>query len=316
MGNYQIRPFTANEIPQITALQQAYQQVYPHASVVPGEVYLSPGFEQGKNIFCAFDEKGQVQGYAPVFPNLSEEKRYPHILWTEVKAHPLFKGSKAVKEALFDQVIKRTREIQQAHPKNKCRLTFQYHPTEMASIQFVQSHGCAHSESVFRLLRDLSGELMDAPLPPNKIEVRPWKIESEVDLQAYVLARNEAFPEATITPADWQAFLHSDSMNEGTTITAFDGQEICGCVTAYWDEAISQRLGQKVGFTEYIFVREKWRKQGIAAFMITQAMSYLKEHGREAAFLEVKAANEKALSVYYRLGYVKVDETRLYVLDM
>ena len=50
--------------------------------------------------------------------------------------------------------------------------------------------------------------------------------------------------------------------------------------------------------------------------MITQAMSYLKEHGREAAFLEVKAANEKVLSVYYRLGYVKVDETRLYVLDM
>ena len=157
---------------------------------------------------------------------------------------------------------------------------------------------------------------MDAPQPPNKIEVRPWKIESEADLQAYVQARNEAFPEAPITPADWQPSFDSDSMHEGTTITAFDGQEICGCVTAYWDEAISQRVGQKVGFTEYIFVREKWRKQGIAAFMINQAMRYLKEHGREAAFLEVKAANEKALSVYTRLGYVKVDETRLYVLDV
>jgi ribosomal protein S18 acetylase RimI-like enzyme len=221
-----------------------------------------------------------------------------------------------MKEALFDQVINRTREIQQAHPKNKCQLTFQYHPTEIASIKFVQSHGCAHTESVFRLLRDLSKELKDAPQPPNNIEVRPWKIESEADLQAYVRARNDAFPEAPITTADWQAFLNSDSNKEGTTITAFDGQEICGCVTAYWDEAISQRVGQKIGFTEYIFVREKWRKQGIAAFMITQAMKYLKQHGREAAFLEVKAANEKALSLYYRLGYVKVDETRLYVLDV
>jgi ribosomal protein S18 acetylase RimI-like enzyme len=43
---------------------------------------------------------------------------------------------------------------------------------------------------------------------------------------------------------------------------------------------------------------------------------YLKEHGREAAYLEVKASNQRALDLYYRLGYKLIDETRLYVLHL
>ncbi len=58
-------------------LQQAYQQVYPHASVIPGEVYLSSGFEAGKNICCAYDESGSLLGYAPLFPALTEDPKHP-----------------------------------------------------------------------------------------------------------------------------------------------------------------------------------------------------------------------------------------------
>ncbi len=50
--------------------------------------------------------------------------------------------------------------------------------------------------------------------------------------------------------------------------------------------------------------------------MICQGLVFLKEHDREAAFLEVKAANQHTLDLYYRLGYQLIDETRLYVLEL
>ena len=111
MSSYKIRNFTPEDIPQVMALQQAYQQVYPNASVIPGEVYLSSGFEDGKNIFCAFDESGCLQGYAPLFPNLTIEPHIPHTIWAEVKVSPELASPRDVKDLLFERVVDRTREI-------------------------------------------------------------------------------------------------------------------------------------------------------------------------------------------------------------
>ena len=110
------------------------------------------------------------------------------------------------------------------------------------------------------MLRDLSAEIPFVPAPA--INIRPWRMESVPEQQAYVDARNEAFPEAPVSLADWQYFLSSPAWQSGTCITAFDGQEIAGSVTVYWDEAINQQAGRQAGYTEYIFVRSKWRKRG------------------------------------------------------
>jgi ribosomal protein S18 acetylase RimI-like enzyme len=172
-----------------------------------------------------------------------------------------------------------------------------------------------YTESVFRMMCDLAQELA-VVTPPDGIDVRRWRMESEQEQQAYVQARNEAFPEAPVALADWQYFLSSPAWQEGTTITAFDGQEIVGSVAVYWDETISQMTGKKVGLTEYIFVRASRRRRGIAAYLIQQGLGYLKEHGREAACLEVRATNQHALDLYHRLGYRVIDENRFYVLEL
>ena len=88
MSSFEIRKFTAQDIPDVMSLQRAYEQLYPHGMVVPGEVYLSAGFEEGENVLCAFDAQGCLQGYAPVFPNLTEQPGSPHTIWAEVKVAP------------------------------------------------------------------------------------------------------------------------------------------------------------------------------------------------------------------------------------
>ena len=202
MSSFRIRKFTSDDIPQVMVLQRAYQGLYPHAAVIPGEVYLSPGFEDGKNVFCAFDESGCLQGYAPLFPNLTEDSQIPHTVWAEVKVSPDLAFPRELKDLLFEQILNRTREITQAFPGHDTRLTFQYHPSETTSIDYVTSRGCSYTESVFRLMCDLSQEIPVVPTPA-QIDIRPWRMESEVEQQPYVQARNEAFPEAPVTLADW-----------------------------------------------------------------------------------------------------------------
>ena len=315
MSSLLIRNFTPDDIPQVMELQQAYQKGYPNAAVIPGEAYLSPSFCDGKNIFCAFDEGGILQGYAPLFPVLTEAPEAPHTIWAEVKVSPELGYPLEVKDALFERILDRAKEVVQTCPGHPVQLSFQYHPSETSSIEYVTSRGGIYSESVFRMMCDLTQELPAVP-SPEQIEVRPWRMESEKEQRAYVQARNEVFSDAPVTLADWQAFLHLPSWETGTTFTAFDQQEIVGSVTVYWDESISQQVGRKIGFTEYIFVRKNWRKRGIAPFMIYQGLIYLKQHGREAALLEVKATNQRALDLYYGLGYQLVDESRLYVFTL
>jgi len=315
MSSLLIRNFTPDDIVQVMELQQEYQKVYPNANVIPGEAYLSPSFCDGKNIFCAFDERGFLQGYAPLFPVLTEVPQATHTIWAEVKVDPQSLCPQDVKDCLFERILNRAEEVVQPSPGHPVQMIFQYHPSETFSIEFVISRGGVYSESVFRMMRDLTQEL-PAISTPEQIEVRPWRMESEKEQLAYVQARNEVFSDAPVTLADWQSFLHSASWDTGTTFTAFDQQEIVGSVAVYWDETISQQIGRKTGFTEYIFVRENWRKRGIAPFMIYQGLIYLKKHGREAALLEVKAANQRALDLYYGLGYQLIDESRLYVLPL
>jgi ribosomal protein S18 acetylase RimI-like enzyme len=315
MSRLTICKFTPEDIPQIMLLQRAYQQVYPSATIIPGEVYLSPGFENGNNIICAFDENHALQGYAPLYPNLPSESQTPATVWAEVKAHPGLSTPQEVKDPLFERVVNRTKEIIGRTPRHKTRLTFQYHPTETRSIEYVISKGCAYTESVFRMMCPLARDFPRVS-PPEQITVKRWRMETKEEQQTYIQARNEAFPETPVAIEDWENFLASPAWQDGITITAFDREEIVGSVAVYWDEAIVQMTGKKAGYTEYIFVREKWRKRGIASYLVNQGLRYLKEHGREAAFLEVRANNQQALELYVKSGYKVIDESRLYVLEI
>ena len=225
MSSFSIREFTADDIPQIMALQKAYQQAYPNAVIIPGEVYLSPGFEEGKNIFCAFDERGTLQGYAPQFPNITEDPHIPHTIWAEIKVNPRENFPVTLKDILFERVKQRSRKIISKQPMQHVQLAFQYHPSEKASIEFILSRGFKYAESVYRMMHDLAQELHDVPRPED-IDFRLSRMENPQEQQAYIQAQNEAFPEAPITLADWKAFISSNAWQDGRNITAFDGQEV------------------------------------------------------------------------------------------
>jgi GNAT superfamily N-acetyltransferase len=316
MNTITIQPLDVSQLAAIGELQAAYSAMYADAPIISGEIYLSPAFDAGRNLFCAFGENGELLGYAPLYPVLMrDDSGLPHTLWTEIKVHPKVDSPNEIKDCLLEHILLRAREVTQDFPGHPIHLIFQYFPSETASIDYVISKGCRHTESVFTMRRDLSEEIQ-AAVSVEGIVMRPWKMESEAEQQMYVDVRNLCFPEAPTAPGEWQYFMQSPMWAVGTTYAAFHGDQLMGNVSVFWNEAENEQTGKKIGYTEFIFVHPDWRGKNIARALITLGLKHLKEYGLEEAHLEVKAQNRNALRLYQNLGYEVIRESRFYVLSL
>jgi ribosomal protein S18 acetylase RimI-like enzyme len=298
------------------ALQHAYNNAHKKVkNIIPGEVYLSPGFAAGKNVFCAFTEDCSLQGYAALFANIATAPDVPHRVWAVVKVNPLLTSPHPLQDELFNWAVNRAGIITQPFPGHEKQLTFQHHVSEVDVIEYLKSKGCVYTESVFRMSYNLSGEPLVPPVPGN-IDVNYCLMDDVTKQQIYVTARNEAFPASATTLTDWQFFLSTIISEKGKVIAAYENQELVGSALIYWDEALNRRIGIEIGTTEYIFVRDGWRKKGIASYMIYLGLKHLKDHGLKQAHLEVYASNQNALDLYKKLGYKVINETQLFVLKI
>lgn len=316
MKKITIAPFDRSRLAAIAELQSAYSRMYPDAPVIPGEVYLSPAYEGGRNLLCAVDENGSLIGYAPLYPVLIRDASHlPHTLWTEIKVDPRVDAPHEIKDCIWEQLLIRVREITSKCAGHPIHLTFQYFPSETASIAYVLSKGCRHTESVFTMRRDLSQDIRN-PLDVDHVVIRPWKMESAAEQEMYVAVRNQCFPEAPVALEEWQYFMQSPMWAVGTTYAAFVGEQLIGNTSVFWNEAENADTGRKVGYTEFIFVHPGWRGKNIARELITHGLRHLKENGLEEAHLEVKAENRNALKLYQDLGFEVIRESGFYVLSL
>jgi ribosomal protein S18 acetylase RimI-like enzyme len=284
--------------------------------VIPGEVYLSPVFDEGRNVLCAVDESGNLAGYTPMYPQFNRPGAPgPHRIWTGVRADPSHADALAVKDLLFDCMLARARKIAGTHPDEAAEIVFQYFPFETENIAFVRAKGCAYTGGIFEMARDLHQPIPDVPLP-ERITVRRWRMETVEEQEAYVAARNEALPGSPAVLEDLQYFFASPHWAAGCAIAAFDGDTLVGCVSAYPDVEGNRQRTAQAGFTEDIFVRPAWQGRGIGKRIIAAALTFLEERGYDEAHLQVSATNRNALRVYEDLGYRVIRESGMYALPI
>jgi ribosomal protein S18 acetylase RimI-like enzyme len=312
MSSFHIKNLQKDEIPALMQVQQEYARHYPGVQVLPGELYLSPAFHQGQDIFCAYHPNGQMLGYSVVYAQLAGEgTKTRHTVWAEVKVVPSMNHVKTLRDSLLDHVLKRTRILTSIHPDLPIELIFQYFPYEEESISFIKSSGFQYSKSVYSMQSDLNKHLPSVPIPSG-FQLKPWRLETQSEREQYVQARNQCFPDSPISLEEWIYFMGSPSWSTGTNFAVFENNELVGCLTAYWDTEQNLNLEHKIGYTEYIFVRPQWGGRGIASAMISAALKFLKENGIHYAQLQVKTENRNALRLYEKLGYVISQESGLY----
>jgi len=121
-----MRAYAPSDATRVRNLQVRYAQAYPGAAVISREVYSYPAFQGGRNVRGAFDPQGDLVGYAPMFPQPVPEGQIaaPHVIWAEIKADPAIEEPVVLKEALWDWVLRRAREIREALPPHPMELRF------------------------------------------------------------------------------------------------------------------------------------------------------------------------------------------------
>jgi GNAT superfamily N-acetyltransferase len=73
--------------------------------------------------------------------------------------------------------------------------------------------------------------------------------------------------------------------------------------------AVARRRGERLGFLEVVYVRPAARRGGLAAQLVREVATRLREAGAEMLELEVLASNAEARAIYERWGFKPVELT-------
>jgi hypothetical protein len=249
-----IRNFKPDDVARISGLDKKYNKAVPDSSAVQAEVYNSPEFEEGKNVFCAFNEEGALVGYASIYPVLAAEgSGYSNVLWSEIKVDPDFQNKRLLWDLLFDKMMARAVEIRNSAPVKNTKICFCHFSTETESITYALSKGFEHCDGIYNMSRELCEPIIESAVPEG-LEVIEWRMETKEEKMKYINAYNTAFPEKPWNVEGLEYFMKSDMWIDGTTITAFNGTDIAGSIMLYWKTDGEIENGKKQAFTEYIFV--------------------------------------------------------------
>lgn len=205
----------------------------------------------------------------------------------------------AVKDALLDTLIARSREIKAQYPEKRIVLN-QYIDTENLGEQgYYLKRGFTVYETIVILKYDLTRPVPVYPLPED-VQIRPFLLSNDDAREKYHLAEQASF-DGVAWSLNHLAWMQGTP--EMVNFCAFSGDQFLGN-TSTW------RIGDGHNATENVFVIPQWRSRGIARNLLCTALSYLKEQGKSVATLGTHGTNKKAIRLYTRLGY-ELDGFRL-----
>jgi GNAT superfamily N-acetyltransferase len=297
-STYKIRTFEPKDAPRMEDLQARCIQVCPDTGLLPAGFYFAPGFENGANIYIAEGSKGEHLGQVMIYPyQVSSALEGARVLWMDLRVDPGLINGSEIQDALLLKAIERAQVLQQ-RLKMPAVLAATYYAQGEASIQYLQARGFRHYETGYTLRRDLSQPIPEMTTPAN-VDIRPWRMESEKDQIQYIQALESVFHNDAWNLKALQQFMSSDLWSVGTTFTAFSGKQIIGSVMAYYGPDDPG----KIGTTEHVFVLPQWRKQGVASWLLKEALLYLKDRGLLEAELQISTDTPRNIEVYQKVGF-------------
>ncbi len=90
---------------------------------------------------------------------------------------------------------------------------------------------------------------------------------------------------------------------------AWSGAEIAGNIMVF----TKPEKDDPIGYIEDLFVQKRWRRRGIARYLLHTAITYFQNIGLQRVQLEMWSANKPAFHLYREFGFSPIDETEIAV---
>jgi len=217
-----------------------------------------------------------------------------------------------LRQSMFLWGEQRLREIAAGHDTPDKKELEVWTKAEMNDWRkLVVANGYRDDWHLFEMKRPNLDDIPDHKLPAG-VELRPvtrdnFKVVFEGAREAFLDERS--FTEERWGEDAYQRTLENPQLRLDLWQVAWSGEEVVGGVAIIISEEENAAFNRKRGWTEAVFVRRPWRKQGVARALIASSLRVLKEIGMEEAALGVDTDNPSgALRIYKQMGYVEAYE--------
>ncbi|MFT4415459.1 GNAT family N-acetyltransferase [Fredinandcohnia humi] len=304
MSSIIIRNFQQEDMP---LLGHFYQAVTKDRKVVFW--WIGPE-ENWDNVFCAFENNKMIaKGQVEIVNSLQDDhpQDSKHKIYLNVKTLPERESDYGLLNQLYEKLYARAVELKEnLPPSHKTILCVGNFGTEVNNNRyFTEEKGYKPLNTLYTMKRDLQQPILNADLSQPNLQWDFWKMDSIEEEKQYLEVECEIWPDAALGLHR----LHEYKNNENwIAIPIRENGDIIASVMA-WQE-------DEMGVIEDVFVRKQWRKQGIARFLLTKALTYLQERGLKEAQLMVDTANEKALNLYKSVGFAIEEEEKRFFIEL
>ncbi|MEZ4592254.1 MAG: GNAT family N-acetyltransferase [Chloroflexota bacterium] len=219
---------------------------------------------------------------------------------------PQWRGT-GIRLAMIRHLKRRLREIAAEHPADKEKNFVNWSmevETDWTNLLLAEGHEIVRYG--LDMVRPNLHNIPDCPLPDG-LEVRRGTLAEH--RQIWEAAR-EAFRDhwgmSEWSEESFTAWSQYPHFNPDLWQIAWAGAEVAGGVLNFIDEKENEENGRLRGYTDPIFVRRPWRKQGVAKALIARSLQVLKDEGMMEAALGVDAENlSGALHLYRKMGFAE-----------
>lgn len=260
------------------------------------------------NVYCAFEDgkmiaKGQVSIISIVSPDRPKEST--HSIFLNLKTIPERENDFDLLDKVYQHLHTRAKQLKATLPReHKTMLCVGNDSSEIVNNQFFIQKGYRYQNSLFGMNRDLTKSISEIDLQ-GELEFSYWKMETADEESDYLKVEGEIWPDH---PLGASRIAEYKQYPIWTSMVVRHSDTIVGGLMA-WEE-------EGHGVIEDVFVREQWRKRGIAKYLLTQGLKYLKSHQLQNAKLEVHTTNSSALSLYESVGFYIAREELRYFIDL
>ncbi|MDT3427788.1 ribosomal protein S18 acetylase RimI-like enzyme [Paenibacillus forsythiae] len=261
-------------------------------------LYLYHGDFDKRNMFCAVNGEDELLAVAHLMkhgtfnaaghdgdPDFIRYLNYEITFAKHVE-------DEAVKAALTDALIRRSREIKAENPEKRIVMAQYIDTDNLKELSYFLARGFTIHDTIVVFKFDLSRDIPRYPLPED-VRVVPFALNNSEALEKYHQAELASFDGVA------RSMNHLGWMQGGPEMTnfcAFSGEQLIGN-TSTW------KVTEERSVTENVFVIPDWQKKGVARNMICTALTHLKQQGKTIATLGTHGTNRKAISLYTQIGY-------------
>lgn len=262
--------------------------------------------ENGKNEheIIAYNEDNKMLGKGYIYTSLSSElydkERYNIFIDIEV----LEEAEDKIKIFILKEILKRAKIFREAHKDYDVRVYHCCFPDNQEAINFYsKQEGFKHDEGMYILQHTLSN-IPEFEEKSNGFEFVENAFSTEDEVRAFVEAHRRIFRKEPYTIEKVMDFIKEKNFR--AILIRHEG-DIIGASLLY----VIEKDELKIGWIEDMFISREWRNNKLGYLLMIKSLNYFKSLGVDNSRLEVWRANQRAINLYYKVGYELLMESEI-----